>query len=98
MNVNPKMNIQLIKNFEPFTMSWIDKQVSLYTSHRDNFGRPASYREILKSIFGSNMNEIIALRQLDIINDPEYKVKAKVPKSKLQCYTPAGLLKCKAIG
>ena len=26
---------------------WIDKQVSLYTTHADNIGRAATYREIL---------------------------------------------------
>src|SRR6185312_14605412 len=77
--------------------NWLNKQASLYKTHSDNIGRPASYHEILLSSFGSNMKEILALRRLDL-NDAEYKKKAGLLKSKLQCFTPAALLKSKASG
>lgn len=79
------------------TSNWMKKQASFYTSHSDNIGRPASFNEILKCSFGSNMKEIIALRKLDL-NDPEFKIKAAPLKAKLQAFTPAALLKTKASG
>ena len=78
-------------------MNWLDKQVSLYRTHADNVGRPATFREILFWGFGSNMNEICALRKLDI-SDPDYKAQSTMLKSKLQGFTPAALLKSKAKG
>lgn len=78
-------------------MNWLDKQVSLYSTHVDNMGEAATYREILLSRFGSNIPEIVALRQLDK-NEPDYKVQKLELKSKLQCFTPAALLGCKRKG
>ncbi|HUZ57893.1 MAG TPA: BT4734/BF3469 family protein [Hanamia sp.] len=83
-------------------MSWINKQVSLYASHRDNMGRPATYREILLSDFGKNFPIIYKLRQLEKshdnqqVNDVEYKKKKSDLKSKLQCFAPSALLRSRA--
>ncbi|HUZ58680.1 MAG TPA: BT4734/BF3469 family protein [Hanamia sp.] len=85
-------------------MSWIDKQVSLYTSHRDNTGRPATYRQILLSEFGKDFPVIIALRDLQkkydnqLISDVDYKIKKAELKSKLQCFSPSALLQSRAKG
>lgn len=79
------------------TVNWMDKKASLYKTHSDNIGRPASFNEILKCSFASNMKEIIELQKLDV-NDPDYKIKATPIKAKLQAYTPAALLKTKATG
>ncbi len=76
---------------------WLDKQVSLYTSHADNTGRPATFRDILFTQFASNMNEICSLRNLDN-ESPDYKTNAKPLKAKLQAFTPAALLRSKAKG
>jgi hypothetical protein len=83
---------------------WIDKQVSLYTSHRDNTGRPASYRQILLSEFGKDFPEIYKLRQLEKahdnqqVNNVDYKIKKAELKSKLQCFAPSALLQSRAKG
>ena len=76
---------------------WLDKTVSLYNSHSDNIGKPTTYRDILLCKFAKNLNEIVELRKLDRTT-PDYKLKAKPFKSKLQCYTPAALLESKAAG
>lgn len=77
--------------------NWLEKQVSLYKSHSDNLGRPATYRDILLSDFGIDLPALMGLRKLDRFA-PDYKIKAKPFKSSLQCYTPAALLKSKAAG
>jgi len=76
---------------------WLEKKVSLYSSHMDNTGRPATFRDILFTQFGKNINEICALRKLDE-RDPNYKQVKGDLKSKLQAYTPAALLKSKKKG
>jgi len=83
---------------------WIDKQVSLYTSHRDNTGRPASYRQIFLSEFGKDFPVIYKLRELEKahdnqqINDVDYKIKKTEIKSKLQCFAPSAFLRSRAKG
>ncbi len=85
-------------------MNWIDKQVSLYASHRDNLGRPASYRKILLSEFGKDFPAIYGLRKLQKnyedgqINEVDYKIKKAELKSKLQCFAPSALLQSRAKG
>ncbi|HEY8658804.1 MAG TPA: BT4734/BF3469 family protein [Hanamia sp.] len=85
-------------------MNLLDKQVSLYTSHRDNTGRAASYRQILLSEFGNDFHIIYELRQLQKnyedqkINDVDYKIKKSDLKSKLQCFSPSALLQSRAKG
>ena len=79
-------------------MNWMDKQVSFYKNHFDNIGRPATYREILFSLFGDCFAVIYALRQLERehdaekINDVDYKIKKFELKSKLPGFTPSALL------
>lgn len=81
---------------------WIDKQVSLYTSHRDCIGRPATYRQILLSDFGKDFPMIYKLRQLEKahdekeVSDVDYKIKKAELKSKLQCFAPSALLQSRA--
>lgn len=93
--------------------SWMDKQVSLYSNHSDNFGRAATYRDILLTAFAmdheyydikqktmekaNDLKTIIALRKLDK-EDPDYKNKKLDLKGTLQCFTPAALLKTKKKG
>jgi hypothetical protein len=74
---------------------WIEQQVSLYSSHADNLGRPATYREILLNDFFRDLDTLIELRKLDHFAD-NYKKQKLVLKSCLQCYTPAALLATKA--
>ena len=82
----------------------MDKKVSLYTSHRDNTGRPATYRQILLSDFGNDFPIIYKLRQLEKthdnqqVNDVDYKIQKAELKSKLQCFAPSALLKSRAKG
>lgn len=78
-------------------MSWLDKQVSLYSSHSDNIGRAATYREILLSAFAEDLETIIELRKLDRSGE-HYKQNKIDLKALLQCYTPAGLLETKKKG
>ncbi len=78
-------------------MKWLQKQVSLYTSHTDNTGRPATFRDILLCDFAEDLPVIIELRKLDR-NHPQYVPWKRDVKALLQCYTPAGLLASKAKG
>jgi hypothetical protein len=78
-------------------MKWLDKQVSLYESHFDNYGRAATFREILFTEFSYDLYTIIQLKELEM-DDPGYELAKLALKEKLQCYTPAGLLACKAKG
>ncbi len=81
---------------------WIDKQVSLYASHLDKIGRPATYRQILLSLFDKDFPIIYKLRQLEKshdnqqVNDFDYKNKKTELKSKLQCFAPSALLGARA--
>lgn len=75
--------------------NWMDLQVSLYSTHNDNIGRPATYRDILLTEFAKDLPAIIALRKLDR-SAPDYKLQAKPFKAILQAYTPAALLASKA--
>jgi hypothetical protein len=75
-------------------MKWLDIQVSKYSTHADNFGQPATFRDILLNDFVRDLDTIIALRKLDR-NAPDYKKSKVTLKSGLQCYTPAALLKTK---
>lgn len=77
--------------------NWIDKQVSLYTSHSDNTGRAATYRDILFTQFAKDLPAIIELRNLNR-SAIDYKLKAKPFKSGLQCFTPAALMLTKEQG
>lgn len=85
-------------------MTWLDKQVSLYTSHRDNIGQPATYRQILFSKFGKDFPAIYSLRKLqkayegNEVSDVDYKIKKAELKSKLQCFAPSALLQSRAKG
>jgi hypothetical protein len=85
-------------------MSWIDQQVSLYTSHRDNTGRAASLRQILLSEFANDFSVIYQLRDLqkkydnELISDVDYKKEKSELKGKLQCFSPSALLKSRAKG
>jgi hypothetical protein len=76
---------------------WLDNQVSLYSSHSDNVGQPATYRDILLCSFAKDLPAITALRKLDRSASDYRTAKVKL-KSTLQCYTPAALLKSKATG
>src|SRR5690349_5719420 len=90
-------------------MEWLNKQVSLYSSHTDNAGRPVTLRSILFTQFAmphkpkyqhkevNDLDTIIQLRNLDPSAE-DYKAKKLKLKSSLQCYTPAGLLKSKQKG
>lgn len=77
--------------------SWLDKQVSLYKTHADNIGVPATYRSILFAPIAKDLQAIIELRKLDI-SEPDYKIKSKPLKASLQCFTPAALMESKANG
>jgi hypothetical protein len=78
-------------------MHWLDRQVSFYSTHADNIGRPATYRDILLTEFERDISTIIALRKLDK-DAPGYEPAKKDLKAKLQCFTPAALLATKAKG
>lgn len=78
-------------------LNWLDKTVSLYNTHADNIGKPATYRDILLCQFAKDLPAIIAIRKLDRFA-PDYKIKSKPFKAKLQCYTPAALFESKATG
>lgn len=75
----------------------MDKQVSLYSSHEDNIGRPASFKDILLTQFATDLPAIIKLRSLDM-NAADYKVHSKAIKAQLQAFTPAALMETKAKG
>jgi hypothetical protein len=77
--------------------NWMDQQVSLYATHSDNKGQPATLREILLTKFGRDLPAICELRKLDRLA-PDYKIKSKPFKATLQCYTPAALMANKAAG
>jgi hypothetical protein len=72
-------------------MEWLKKQVSLYFRQWDKIGRPETLRDILFCHCLEGIEAITELRGLDP-EDPEYKVKAKPIKSKLQLFAPAALL------
>ncbi|HEV9037588.1 MAG TPA: BT4734/BF3469 family protein [Puia sp.] len=88
-------------------MNWMNKQVSLYVSHADNIGRPATVGEILLTEFASfrkwkgdrlnDMETIVEIRNLDR-SAPDYRNRKLALKATLQCYTPAGLLVTKEHG
>jgi VirE N-terminal domain. len=67
---------------------WYDQQVSLYDTHNDRTGRPATIREILFCEFARDLDILITLRSLS----PDEKGKKKALKDTLQGYTPAALL------
>lgn len=75
--------------------NWMDKQVSLYSTHAENTGTPATFREVLLSLFARDIKIIIGLRNLERGAD-NYKSEKSDLKSKLQCFTPAALLETKA--
>lgn len=75
----------------------MDRQVSLYTTHIDNIGRPVSLREILLTNFAIDLKAIIELRRLEL-NGGNYKIQSKIIKSQLQCFTPAALMETKSRG
>jgi hypothetical protein len=77
--------------------TWLDYTVTLYSSHTDNIGKPATYREILKWRFDKDLPTIVALRKLDHSAKDFAKCKSHL-KSQLQCYSPGGLLACRAAG
>ncbi len=85
-------------------MNWLNKQVTLYSSHRDNAGQPATYRQILLSEFANSLSAIYLLRDLQkkyenqLIGDADYKIKKSELKGKLQCYSPSALLQSRAKG
>ncbi len=73
-------------------MNWMDTEISLYITHYDNTGRPATIREILMSEF--QIDIICELRKLDE-NHKNYEADKKELKDRLKAYTPAGLLASK---
>lgn len=75
---------------------WHDQQVSLYSTHGDNVGRPATLREILFCEFAQDLDTIIDLRRLDP-SAHNYKNRKKALKDTLQGYTPASLLTCRGL-
>jgi VirE N-terminal domain len=77
--------------------NWLDLQVSLYKSHSDNTGRPATYRDILLTRFAKDLPAIISIRKLDKAAS-DYKLQKLDLKSRLQCFTPSALLATKAAG
>jgi VirE N-terminal domain len=77
--------------------NWLDRQVSLYKTHGDNNGRVTTFREVLLTDFSKDLQTIISLRALDKFAE-NYDTEKLSLKSKLQCYTPAALLACKAKG
>jgi hypothetical protein len=77
--------------------NWLDLQVSLYKSHSDNTGRPATYRDILLTRFAKDLPAIISIRKLDKAAS-DYKLQKSTIKDRLQCYTPSALLATKAKG
>jgi hypothetical protein len=78
-------------------VNWLDRKVSLYSTHADNMGRPATFRDVLLSEFGRDLKTIIQIRELDK-SAPDFDCTRKALKAKLQCYTPAALLSTKAKG
>lgn len=78
-------------------MSWMNKQVSLYSTHADNAGRAATVRDILLTEFASDLDAIVELRGLDRMA-PDFKERKLRLKASLQCFTPAGLLQTKERG
>jgi len=78
-------------------VSWLDQQVSLYRTHSDNVGRPVTMREALFTAPLRNRKIIEALRSLDR-QSPTYQIRKRQLKSRLQCFTPSGLLKSKKAG
>lgn len=77
--------------------SWLDTEVSLYTTYADNVGRSATFRDILFTEFWRDLDSLVDIRSLDK-EDPDYKKKKTDLKARLQCFTPAALLACKAKG
>ncbi|SRR6266498_2054588 len=92
-------------------MNWQKKQVSLYKCAADNYGAAATFEEILFTKFamnhawyycedfenkkwisgtGNDLHEIVKLRTTEMT-----KGEKVISKYKVQCYTPAGLLKTK---
>lgn len=86
------------------TGNWLEKQVSFYNTHRDNIGRPATYRQVLLCYFGNCIKELNQLRELEkeydagLTSDIDYKVKKSEIKSKLPCFAPSALLQSRAAG
>jgi hypothetical protein len=87
----------MTRNKKGDKLNWLDQKVSLYRTHADNFGRPATLREILFTAYLANMKTIVALRNLDR-KSINYELRKKQLKTKLQCYTPSALLKTKKAG
>lgn len=85
-------------------MNWMDKQVSLYTSHHDVIGRAATFRQILFSEFGDCFSIIYQLRQTEAayeagkLDSADYKRKKAGLKSKLPGFAPAALLQQRTAG
>lgn len=77
--------------------TWLNRQVSLYDTHFDNTGRPATLGQILRTEFIRDLDTIIDLRQLDR-NAQGYELEKGELKSTLQCFTPSALLATKAKG
>ena len=75
----------------------MNTQVSLYSTHADNTGRPATFRDVLLSDFTRDLPPLIKLGKLDR-QAPEYEQRKRALKATLQCYTPAALLASKARG
>ena len=78
-------------------MSWMNTQVSLYSTHADNTGRPATIRQVLLNDCIHDLPTLIKLSKLDR-QAPDYKQQKQALKATLQCYTPAALLASKARG
>lgn len=94
-------------------MSWLDKQVSLYSCLADNTGRPATFRDILFADFAIPHNWFFKHHKLDkwlsgTYNDLETIIDLRIRemdkeeknmlKQTMQCFTPAALLKSKKKG
>jgi hypothetical protein len=75
--------------------NWLFKKVSHYKTHKDNIGQVTTFQDIL--CFPEE-TEVLKKLRAQGKNDPGYKAKAVSLKNRLECFTPAALLKSKAAG
>jgi hypothetical protein len=101
MNPNKKATMM---SKDQQVIKWLDREVSLYSTHKDNQGKPATYRNIIFCPLQKDIATICELREFEkeyeagLIDHKYYKAERANIKSKLSCFTPAALLGCKATG
>lgn len=81
---------------------WLEEQVSLFESHKGGTaygktGKPVSYHSALRTHPCNHISTIIQLKNLDPMH-PDYTIMKKNLKSKLPCYTPAGVIGSRVAG